>query len=348
MNFMCYFSYFPLLILLPGLFFTQRLLFLFLLDDDLQWTAALVVLFTPGTCVRLRDRRGGGHRGRGHSCGTLTGERWDDAASNLSRVRVAVIGPLFGLDSCRISSLQELLCLFLRPVRMTTADVVAEGLLQGKVSPAVGTLVGLLSGVGATVPPKLSRGYKRSLAVGTAVRFLPCVSAHVSGQGPLLGKGLPTVRAVVRGDASVEAFVSDQGTLQGEAFVAVVALVWPLPGVSPLVVSELCGRVTALITGGAGELLPDEALHHLRVHGLQVALQVPVSREGLDTQTAAVGPLPGVGAPVQSHLPLTGKPLVTEAADEGLLPGVDPLMDQHHALLGETFATAGAGEGPLP
>lgn len=76
-------------------------------------------------------------------------------------------------------------------------------------------------------------------------------------------------------------------------------------------VPELGRRVTALLALRAGELLPDEPSHHLRVHGLQVSFQMPMSGEALEAEGAVVGPLSSVSPPVQPQLPLTRKPVVT-------------------------------------
>lgn len=134
--------------------------------------------------------------------------------------------------------------------------------------PTVLAGVRLFSRVNPGVPPKLSWSYKRLIALCAAVRLFARVSPHVCRQSPLLCKCLTAVGAVVGRDASMEALVSHKCSRQGEPFVTERALIGPLSGVSPLVISQLGCRVTALITVRTRKLLPRKARHNLRVHRL--------------------------------------------------------------------------------
>lgn len=227
------------------------------------------------------------------------------------------------------------------------SSVVSERPGEGEVPPAARARVRLFPRVDPGVPPQLSGGDEGLVALRAAVRLFPRVRPHVGGQRPLLREGLPAVGAVVGRDAGVEALVPHQRPRQGEPFLAVGALVRPLPRVGPLVVPQLRRGVAALVTVGTRELLPGEASDHLRVHGLQVGFQVPVSGEALQADGAVVRPLAGVGAAVQPELALAGEPFFTESARERFLPRVDPLVDHEQTLLWKPLLAHGAGERPL-
>lgn len=226
-------------------------------------------------------------------------------------------------------------------------SVVPERPGEREVPAAARTRVRLLARVNPGVPPQLPGSDEGLVALRAAVRLFSRVCPHVGGQRPLLRKRLPAVGAVVGRDAGVEALVPHQRPRQGEPFVAVGALVRPLSRVSPLVVPQLRCGVAALVTVGTRELLPREAGDHLRVHGLQVRFQVPVSGKAFEADGAVVRPLAGVSAAVQPELALAGKPFFTERARKRLLPRVDPLVDQEQTLLWKSLLAHGAGERPL-
>lgn len=170
---------------------------------------------------------------------------------------------------------------------------------QREVPPATAACVRLLPRVDAGVPAQLAGRHEGLGALRAAVRLLARVRAHVRGQRPLLRKCLAAVGAVVRRDARVKALVPHQRARQREPLVAEGALVRALARVRPLVVAQLGRRVAALVAVLARKLLAGEAGHHLRVHGVQVGLEVPVAGEGLKADGAAVRPLASVRAPVQ-------------------------------------------------
>lgn len=185
-------------------------------------------------------------------------------------LRADVVGQVFlgRFTDCSLNWVWDDPCNWSILALCTRSFVVSESSCQREVPPTVRAGVRLFSCVNPGVPPKLSRSYKRLIALCAAVRFFSRVSPHVCRQSPLLRKCLPTVRAVVGRNASVETLVSHKCTWQGEPLVTERALVGPLSSVSPLMVSQLSCWVTALVTVRTRKLLPRKARNNLRVHRL--------------------------------------------------------------------------------